>query len=233
MLSIEEIDHINDQLQHIPDTLTSKRKHSLRHDLNKQLQEHNYASRYPPYQPTPYEIVFINRTTTSDVLIQLDQEIQQVKHFMLDTESVMVKFKPNVPTLIQIQICSSTSSIVMIIECHHLPNKQQQEFQLIKNLFQSLLTNKKQIFSWGSISELDKFLEFDLFTEDQIYLPINRNIQVEYKTYWDQMFPHQKNINEGDCRCRNCFGVGHKPLLGIQDVVAFELNEWLNKQLTC
>lgn len=233
MLSTEELNHIHNQLNHLSNSLTTKQKRSIRHNLKKQLQEHNYASKYPPYQPTSYGIIFINRTTTTDVLIRLDQEIKEAEKFMLDTESVMVKFKPNVPALIQIQIYSPTSSTIMIIEVHHLPNQQQQEFRLIKNLFQSLLTRKNQIFSWGGINELNEFLQFNLFNQDQIYLPTNRNIQDEYKTYWDRTFPHQTTVNAENCRCRHCFGVGHKQLLGIQDVTAFELNEWLNKQLTC
>jgi hypothetical protein len=98
MLSPEEINDIHCQLKQIPtSSFTNKRKRELRHELNKVLKEHEYASTYSPFEPTGYEIIFVNRRTSIDTLITLDT------------------------ALIQLQLCAEPSSIVIIIEVHHLP----------------------------------------------------------------------------------------------------------------
>ncbi len=116
VLSPEEINDIHYQLNNMSSSFTNKRKSELRHELNKVLKEHKYASTYLPYEPTGYEVVFVNRITSINTLITLDTKI-----FTLDTESITRKFQSNVPALIQLQLCSETSSIVIIVEVHHLP----------------------------------------------------------------------------------------------------------------
>jgi hypothetical protein len=142
MLSPKEINDIHYQLNNMPSSFTNKRKSELRHELNKVLKEHKYASTYLLYEPTGYEVVFVNRITSINTLVTLDTKIKKTKIFTLDTESIARKFQPNVPALIQVQLCSETSSIVIIVEVHHLPKQNQKEFQLIKNLFNSLLSRK-------------------------------------------------------------------------------------------
>jgi hypothetical protein len=139
MLSPEEINDIHCQLKQIPtSSFTNKRKRELRHELNKVLKEHEYASTYSPFEPTGYEIIFVNRRTSIDTLITLDTKIKQTNIFTLDTESIIRRFQSNVPALIQLQLCAEPSSIVIIIEVHHLPEQNKKEFQLIQNLFNSL-----------------------------------------------------------------------------------------------
>jgi len=146
MLSPEEINDIHYQLNHMSSSLTNKRKRDLRHELNKVLKEHKYASTYAPYESTGYEVVFINRTTPIDTLIKLDTKIKQTSIFTLDTESAPRKFQSNVPALIQLQVCSRTSSIIIIVEVHHLPTQNKEEFKLIKNLFNSLFKKKSNLY---------------------------------------------------------------------------------------
>jgi hypothetical protein len=231
MLSPEEINDIHYQLNNIPSSFTNKRKRELRHELNKVLKEHEYASTYLPYEPTEYEVVFINRITSINTLITLDAKIKETNIFTLDTESISRKFRQNVPALIQLQLCSETSSIVIIVEVHHLPKQNQKEFQLIKNLFKSLFIKENKIFIWGEIEELEKFIQFDLFNLQQIYSSTNRNVQDEFKLYWEKVYPHHENRNE-ECQCKNCFGINHDGPLALQDAVAFELRQWLDKRLT-
>jgi hypothetical protein len=231
MLSPEDINDIHYQLNNIPSSITNKRKSELRHELNKVLKEHKYASTYLPYEPTEYEVVFVNRTTPIYTLVTLDTRIKETKIFTLDTESITRKFQSKVPALIQIQLCSETSSIVIIIEVHHLPKQNQKEFQLIQNLFNSLFIKENKIFIWGEIEELKKFTQFDLFNLQQIYSSTNRNVQKEFKLYWEEIYPHHENRNE-ECQCKDCFGINHSGPLSLQDAVAFELRQWLDKRLT-
>jgi hypothetical protein len=231
MLSPEDINDIHYQLNNIPSSFTNKRKSQLRRELNKVLKEHKYASTYLPYEPTAYEVVFINRTTSINTLVSLDTKIKETKIFTLDTESITRKYQSNVPALIQIQLCKEPSSIVIIVEVHHLPKQNKQEFQLIKNLFDSLFIKQNTIFIWGEIEELEKFIQFDLFKLQQIYFSTNRNIQKEFKLYWKENHPHHENSNQ-ECQCKNCFGIDHDGPLALQDAVAFELRQWLDKRLT-
>jgi hypothetical protein len=232
MLSPEEINDIHYQLNNISSSsFTNKRKRELRHELNKVLKGHKYASTYLPYEPTGYEIVFVNRITPINTLVTLNTKIKETKIFTLDTESIARKCQPNVPALIQLQLCSGTSSIVIIVELHHLPKQNKKEFQLIKNLFDSLFIKENKIFIWGDIEELRKFTQFDLFDLQQIYSPTNRNVQEEFKLYWEEVYPHHEDRNE-ECQCKNCFGINHDGPLALQDAVAFELRQWLDKRLT-
>ncbi len=93
MVSPEEINDIHYQLKHIPSSLTDKRKRELRHELNKVLKEHKYASTYLPFEPTGYEIVFVNRKTSIDTLIALDIKTKQTNIFTFDTESITIIFR--------------------------------------------------------------------------------------------------------------------------------------------
>jgi len=231
MLSPEQLNAIHHQLNNIPSSYTNKRKNELRRELNKVLREHKYASTYLPYEPTEYEIIFINRLTSINTLITLDTKINETKIFTLDTESVAIKFQSNVPSLIQLQLCSEPNSIVIIVEVHHLPKQNKKEFQLIKNLFNSLFIKQNTIFIWGEIEELKKFIQFGLFNLQQIYSSTNRNIQKEFKLYWEKNYPHHEDPNE-ECQCKHCFSINHDNLLALQDAVAFELRQWLDKRLT-
>ncbi len=95
--------------------------------------------------------MFVNRITSINTIVTLNTKIKETKIFTLDTESIARKFQPNVPALIQLQLCSEASSIVIIVEVQHLPKQNQKEFQLIKNLFNSLFIKENKIFIWGEI----------------------------------------------------------------------------------
>ena len=228
MLSSEQIQRINQQLDDMPTSWNMKRKRGYRRELNKQLREHHYASSLPLFQPTDYELIFINRITSIETLTQLNQQINQTKIFTMDTESINKKFQPNIPTLIQIQMCFETMSKILIVEAHHLPKKNQQEFNLIRNLFTSLLKRDKQLFIWGDVNELEPFISFGLFDKQQISRSNHRNIQFEFKRYWEQRYPHDPKLNKS-CKCKKCFGINHDNAIALQDAVAFQLDQYLNK----
>jgi len=231
--SAEESDDIFRLPDRIAKSKNKKRRQSTNRKANKQIQEKHYSSTYPAYTPTYYNILFINRKTTIEELVAIREQIQKTSIFTLDTESTTVRYQPNIPTLIQVQVCTSAPSTIIILEAQHLPTQQQQEFQLIQKIFDDILQPSNKIFSWGGIIELNNFIQFGLFDERQINSPENRDLQQEFKLHWDRNYPHETNPGDGTCKCRNCFGIGHKPLISLQDVVAFQLNEYLNKEFTC
>ncbi|CAF1481138.1 unnamed protein product, partial [Rotaria sp. Silwood1] len=49
--------------------------------------KHYYASNYPPFEPSPYELIFINYRTTEETLTQLIKIINSSTLFIMDTES--------------------------------------------------------------------------------------------------------------------------------------------------
>lgn len=211
---------------------STKRKRGYRRGFDKQLREHNYATTLPLFQPTNYEIVFINRTTSIEKLTELNQRINQTKTFMMDTESINEKFQPNIPTIIQLQMCFETMSMILIVETHHLPEKNQPEFNLIRKLFSSLLKRDNRIFVWGDINELTPFICFELFDQQQILRSNHRNIQDEFKEYWERNYPHNPDQTH-TCECKKCFGINHDNAIALQDAVAFKLHQYLNKDSSC
>ena len=236
MLSQSEIEKAKWQLSHVPNKFNNKQKQNFCHNINKKLKEHLYASRYPPFESSPHERIFVNRTTTEKTLIELNDAIINSEIFTLDTESTIIPYQPNKPSLIQLQIITSEIfSIVILVEMCHLPRRDEPTFQLIKNLFDSLLQPEKKIFIWGKIDELKQFVQYGLFTKNQIHLPVDKNVQEVFNEYWVNNFPHQPKSTSGGtstCKCKSCFGIKHDNSIAIQDAVAFELNRWIDKRLT-
>jgi hypothetical protein len=107
---------------------------------------------------------------------------------------------------------------------------------LIRTLFDQLFQPDKTIYIWGEIDELLKFTSYQLFTSNQIYLSRNINLQMKFKQYWNDNYPHQRTSSSNGpstCKCKTCFGILHDNSLALQDAVAFELNRWMDKRLTC
>ena len=147
-------------------------------NLRKKLKEHRYASTYPPFEPSPYEMIFINHTTTENTLIELNDAIIGSDIFHLDTKSTIILYQPNKPSRIQFQIITwEISSIIALVEVCHLPHRDQPTFQLIQELLHSLFQPTKTIFIWRTIKELVGFIQYGLFTKDQIKLSTHENIK--------------------------------------------------------
>ncbi|CAF1375006.1 unnamed protein product [Rotaria sordida] len=102
-------------------------------------EQHYYALNYPPFEPSSYELIFINYRTIEETLIQLIKIINSSTLFIMDTESVCAYKKPNKPALIQVQIIThQLNSYILIIEAYHLPRPHVSTFTLIQQLFESL-----------------------------------------------------------------------------------------------
>lgn len=236
MLSSQEHAKLLDQLNHIPQSFIAQQRHNFQRVVKKKLKEHAYASKFSPFTPTHYEIVFVNRTTTIETLHKLINLVDRSILFTLDTESTNIRYQSNKPSLIQLQVIQSDDdSKILFVEVCHLPRNDQYTFTLIKQLFHILLQPGKTIFTWGELDELKEFTRYDLFTHDQINLPKSINVQTRFRTYWSDNYPHQEtelSIDTSICKCLYCFGIQHDGLISIQDAVAITLNNWIDKRLT-
>lgn len=224
MLSSEELRKIQRQLENNP-TRNTKRK------LKKKIKEHEYAVTYPKFTPFPHHRYFINRLTEEKTLVELIKVVKISTIFLLDTESVLVYRQQNRPGLIQLQIIPpDTSPIVLIVEINHLPSTNSSSFQLIKQLFRIVLDSNNVIYTWGTTNELYDFNQFELFNDQQIEMVDNRDLQNIFQRYWRTSHRHQPTQ---DCTCEECIGKNPNEKWSLQDAVAFQLKEWLDKRQTC
>ncbi|CAF5005003.1 unnamed protein product [Rotaria sp. Silwood1] len=237
MLSQREYEKLKWQLKNIPSTIKGRPRQNLRTTLRKKIHEHELASTYPTFTPSNFQQFFINFQTTDLTLLHLIEACAASTNFILDTESVGIYRGPNKPALIQIQIILPTSiSYVLIIEVCHLPPIHETTFQLIKQFFTTLFSSGKTIYIWGEIDELNDFTTTGLFTLDQIKLSNNNNFQDEFKDYWTKKHPHQtrsqRSTNELPCQCESCLGINPTDTWSLQNAVAYELHQWLDKRFT-
>ena len=237
MLSEYKYQDILWKLNNIPSSIIGKSHRHLRRTFRKKIHEHDLASRYPPFQPLNHKQIFINYRTTEETLFHLIEATNNSNLFTLDTESICVYKQPNKPALIQLQIMlSNLFSYVILIEVCHLPRTYEPTFQLIQQLFNYLFDSNKTIYMWGSINELKHFLDFGLFSSDQIYLSNNINLQDYFKCYWNEHHPHQSSLpstdNLSECICEMCLGIQPNNPWSLQDAIAFQTNQWLDKRHT-
>ncbi|CAF1115710.1 unnamed protein product [Rotaria sordida] len=235
MLSEEEYQDAIWKFNNTPSTITGKPRQHLRAIFREKIHEHELASRYPPFEPLSYKPFYINCKTTEQTLIHLIETINDSDLFTLDAESICIPKKPNEPALIQLQIIQKNLfSYVIFVEVRHLPNMHERTFILIQELFVALFNSNKNIYIWGSIDELKKFLNFNLFSSSQIYLSNNINLQDEFKIFWKQHHPHKPKVSSTNdnilCICETCLGIQPNNPWSLKNAVAYQLNQWLDKR---
>ncbi|CAF4898482.1 unnamed protein product, partial [Rotaria socialis] len=69
----------------------------------------------------------------------------------------------------------------MIVEMWHLPRNNTTCFTLIKQLFNIIFTTNKIIYLWGLKDELTPFVDFNLFSHDQLQSITPINLQHQFK----------------------------------------------------
>ncbi|CAF2957428.1 unnamed protein product [Rotaria sp. Silwood2] len=239
MLSNDEYRNIIWKLDHVPENLHGQQRQNYTRLLRQQTKEHEYATKFIPFEPLPHIPYFINRTTTKQCLHQLIKAATVSPEFTLDTESMNIYKKENKPTLIQLQIfLPHHSSCALIIEMYHLPNENHICFKLIKDLIEIIFSQDKKLYTWGSINELKPFVIFKLFSYEQLNRMNPINLQENFKIFWNQQHPHKSssstssNSSSDNRLCEACIGIGPSEIWSLQNSVAFELNEYLPKKLT-
>lgn len=219
------------ELQNIQRALANNPSKSAERKLRNKLIEHDYASKYPPFSPLTHHQHFLNKTTSEQTLHQLIDAAKISEIILLDTESITVYRQPNRPGLIQLQLIPNDAvPIVIIIEVHHLPPTNCNQFKLIQEFFRIVLDSDKVVYTWGTIDELTPFTTFSLFNTEQIYSPENKNLQEIFKNYWQLCHKHRTTPN---CNCEDCLGKQPNQPWKLLDAVAHQLHEWLDKRRTC
>ena len=233
MLSENEYNDILWKINHIPTSVTGRRRQNFRRCLRKKLLEHEFASKFSKFEAPPHEKFFINRTTSESTLIQLTERIQLSSTFTLDTESVEVARSNNRPVLIQIEIMmmNQRSSIILVEMCH-LPPRTSSKFERIKELFHELFQPNKTLYIWGDSDELNDFICFQLFSIEQIQQAHHINAQIRFKHFWRSNYHHQETNDESKCQCESCLGITPTNQWSLQMAVAHCLHRWLDKRFT-
>ena len=223
MLSNWELEDIHRTLDNNPPKAVEKR-------LNDLLVQHGYALKYPPFTPLLHHRQFLNRKTDERTLDQIIDVAKGSTTILLDTESTPIHRQPNRPSLIQLQLNPADAlPTVVIVEANHLPPTNSNAFQQMQDFFRIVLDSNNVIYTWGTIEELEPFVQFGLFTTQQITQPDNEDLQGIFKDYWRRCHPHKSTE---DCKCEKCLGRKPDQKWKLLDAVAHQLNEWLDKRYT-
>lgn len=152
--------------------------------LNKHLR--TVCSTYQ--MPKEFSYYLLNRTTTIETLTDLLDLASQISLYSLDTENDSRK---NRPALIQIEFVNDEHAIVILVELFHLPPPDTHLFHGFISLFQSILSSKNTIQTWGNLTdELSPFTIYGLFNGENIQRSVNRNVQDLFKSWYNEKHPH-------------------------------------------
>ncbi|CAF1507566.1 unnamed protein product [Rotaria sordida] len=239
MLSEAEYYTALQKLNNISSDIHRKHQQNYKQLLKKQIKEYEYKLKYEHFEPLPHIPYFINKITTEQTLHQLIQAATSSSEFIIDTESINIHKQKNKPALVQIQILLPYNlSLVMIVEMCHLPGDNTTRFTLIKQLFDLIITSNKQLYIWGTKDELFPFINFKLFSHEQLQSITPINLQHQFKLFWNEQHPHYDRIStlsneaEDKCVCEKCIGKKSSEPWSLQDSIAYLLNEYLPKILT-
>ncbi|CAF4806356.1 unnamed protein product, partial [Rotaria sp. Silwood2] len=120
----------------------------------------------------------------------------EVTSYTFDTEDQLQPHQPSKSALLQIEyVYENNPSILLIIEMMHLPERNAPTFIKIKQLLKIIFSNNHTIYLWGGIkNELKHFYKFELFDENDINCVNERNIQDEFKSYFNKNYPLSPEI---------------------------------------
>ncbi|CAF4554853.1 unnamed protein product [Rotaria sp. Silwood2] len=120
----------------------------------------------------------------------------------------------------------------------HSPHDNTTHFALIKQLFDIIFTSNKIIYIWGTKNELFSFVNFKLFSHEQLHSITPINLQHQFQLFWNEQHQHRyristsSNVFEDNCICEECIGRKPSEPWSLQDSTAYLLNEYLPKTLT-
>ncbi|CAF4095163.1 unnamed protein product, partial [Rotaria sordida] len=120
----------------------------------KQLYEEGKCNLFRPL--SSYRYYHSHKNTPIDLLDDLIDYAKVVQHYTIDTEDQLVPKRPSIPALIQVEyVYEDNPSILLLIECMHLPERNEPTFIKIKQLFKIIFSMGHTIYSWGNLCGLD------------------------------------------------------------------------------
>ncbi|CAF2025462.1 unnamed protein product [Rotaria magnacalcarata] len=188
----------------------------------KQLHQQGKCEHFRP--SSNYRYYHIHHQTPMDVLDNLIDYAHEVKNYTVDTEDqLQPPPQPSKQALLQIEyVYENNPSILLIIEMMHLPKRNDPTFVKIKLLLKIIFSNNHTIYLWGNIKkELGHFYQFELFDENYINSVEERNIEDEFKRYFNHNNPLSPNIK-----------LQANAIYSPQFAIYKMFNQWLTKRFT-
>ncbi|CAF2887268.1 unnamed protein product [Rotaria sp. Silwood2] len=186
-----------------------------------QLYEQGKCDLFRPL--SSYRYYHIHKNTPIDLIDDLIDYAEVVKCYTIDTEAQLVPKRPSIPALIQIEyVYEDNPSILLLIECMYLPEQNEPTFIKIKQLCKIIFSMGHIIYSWGNlVDELEDFYRYNLFDENDINHVHERNIQGEFKKYFNTTYSTSPDIK-----------LKSNETYSLQFAILNTFNEWLTKRYT-
>ncbi|CAF4232130.1 unnamed protein product [Rotaria sordida] len=187
----------------------------------KQLYEEGKCNLFRPL--SSYRYYHSHKNTPIDLLDDLIDYAKVVQHYTIDTEDQLVPKRPSIPALIQVEyVYEDNPSILLLIECMHLPERNEPTFIKIKQLCKIIFSMGHTIYSWGNlVSELEDFYQYNLFDKNDINHVNERNIQGEFKHYFNTTY-----LTSPDIKLKS------NETYSLQFAILNTFDEWLTKRYT-
>ncbi|CAF1138413.1 unnamed protein product [Adineta steineri] len=134
----------------------------------------------------------------------------------MDTEDQLISRRLSISALIQMEyVYEDNSPILLLIECMYLPK--QNDPTLIKTIF----SMRHNVYMEGIENEIKDFYQYNLFDKNDVNHVNNRNIQDEFKNYYNTTYPTSPDIK-----------LKSNETYSLQFAIFNTFNEWLNERFT-
>ena len=188
------------------------------------LKRHHEQGKCNFFRPlSSYRYYHIHKNTPIDLLDDLIDYAKVVQRYTIDTEDQLLPKRPSIPALIQLEyVYEDNPSILLLIECMHLPEQNEPTFMKIKHLCKIIFSMGHTIYSWGKlVDELVDFYQCNLFDGNDINYVNERNMQSEFKKYFNTAYPASPDLK-----------LKPNETYSLQFAILSIFNEWLTKRYT-
>lgn len=215
--------------------LTAKQQRHWRRTTKKIEHNEELRQKYPPFQAAAHiETIHIHHQTAIHTIDELIHKAKHTSKYVLDTESQKGKSHDH-GALIQIQFLHSTSrSTIILIEVNHLPAYETPMFVRIKDLCNTIFSNKHQIISWGPLlQEIDHFQHLELIHIGEEIESID--LQSEFRHWHKHRRAHPAMERRDDVEMEENEFIAinqDNKLWSLQDAIAMTFRKFLDKSET-
>ncbi|CAF1947553.1 unnamed protein product [Rotaria magnacalcarata] len=165
-----------------------------------------------------YEIIYVNKSTTTETMQKLIDHVQHCHEFTFDTKDDRSSMQL---ALIQIQkIPRQLPCFVVLLELFHLPSHDTLIFVKIRQLFQLIFQSKNKLYSSGP-------LQLELYSTVNYELPslLQHNVINDVHS--------NPNINSSStCTCHEASPYGPGEKCGLLDALIYTCQLFIDKSMT-